>query len=1766
MSEKEIREQAQSCFVCKNGNAVLTNPENKDEVHEFGFDLVYGTDTEQRIVYEDFGRPVLERAFGGYNGTIFAYGQTGSGKTFSMTGIHGNESLEGLIPRMNKSLFEKIQMEKANDPNKLFLVECSFFEIYNEIIYDLLDSSSAKDKKNKGLEIKEHSVLGIYVKDLQERVVESREEVIELMALGASNRTVGYTNMNSESSRSHSIFVIKIHQKDSSDESKNVFAKVNLVDLAGSERAAGTGAVGSRLKEGANINKSLSALGNVINALVEDARTGKKSFIPYRNSKLTRVLQESLGGNSLCSMLATLSPANINFVETLGTLKYASRAKSIKVNAKKNEEASQISQLSEEIAALKKKLSEQAESGLDPREKNEIVAKYEKQIQEIDAVRMQTWEDKARLSKQHEMERKKLAKERARADQKTQEEKVKKWKLLEAKADIELAIRATRELDVGDDAWISMTTKVKVRVFESMWPPQVDMQALDQDVKDARTLICVFKDSFDKDVASWKAMQQSADEPDDASAGHTTASQLCTKIKNIQEESAKMMALESELLRQTSALIDSVCDEAEKLSSTPAPTAKEQKQLLEDRDKALAITRAMVRTYRTALVTTLKAERKRILNVRESDYRYPTSFTDASMVMLAELQTQIDSPHVDEDRKKPRVLATKSLAKAVETCSKLVATMPSVDAPRIQIPKGELHAFGVETKIIGDDKLTASSGDAKQARLNGQTCWIATAEDAAPWLKVDLGSVKFVDSFQLQGGIVGGSTVLSEMPLVLTKANMESIAKQYDPASVTGDHQQTYDIAKHVLSWVGLLKTTQVPTKLFSRPPVRFLHDVISLVVSNTGYGAGLFTEKEKDYTQLTEKKDKADYLVKVLQLVASSFQGTVEIKATDANILAGKEPEHTMQFLALFCLGAIRHLATTLPATTQDGVPAMVTPQPVEAPQAWVTELDVAVSVDGDTWTKPLPSGSANASTDVFTAVSTKLPQPTVARFVKFIPTKWNVAAAIRCEVLGFKLTEKDESLAQVQDEVVHYLGLLTTLFSAGELILDEARIKWKKAKDMQREKQTELKNMDAWKHQVAALKSDMDMANNALEKSKADKLDMDKLLATTNAKLDAAASTCTLLEDQNKKTRASLETITAQLSDTTKEAASWKQQHGQVTEHLKSMSQSKADLEKLVETLRSQLTSKSASDGLTDSKMATLSADLQATLIQLDEAKRTLQQSDKALADGQAERDALQTQLSQARAALAAKDEAVEALESKHKSQMTDSSTQLDVVQSALTEAVNKQRDLDAQLQKAVASAATMQTELEQAKKREVDSNQIEVKRLHDEAVESEKRVFQLQAQQVRLQADNERLEAKYASVEDKVKGLEAKQVEYIQELETLQRERKQLIEQEEELQLQLQVVTDERDSARQKEEQLFVENAEKEQEIERIRDGYVWVTDRMNNKEDELAELQDQVEKYQSLLKLAGERPSTASSSTPTTDQFAGLYKAAFGKDVDGGAKPSDIKNQLLQWILDQKENRPTKDTDQSKQSSAATGRATNAPQSSQGQPAMTTNDANAPARPEPNPHVACTPLPDAKPSAKVAAPPKESSPDMSSAVRSSLEVEESMPHGARDPKGPSMSAGIVATHPPQKAAHPPATSAREDTDAKMHHRPASSDDAKPNPPKQAGTPTATDTSRPAEGSASGGRGKIESNARQESIDDLVPAMDTSMTNGGMESTEVAEVNEYDDDFDADDDENPVRRGKSKRRSVDKSAAPIEPVSAKTIAQNAPSGVAPTAPAKK
>ena len=256
------------------------------------------------------------------------------GKTWSMQGALDDNDLQGIIPRLNTALFDRIDKEKLSRPSVQFLVTASYFEIYNEFIFDLLDAADRKRKSatsKSGLEIKEHPVLGVYVKGLQEHVVDSAEKLQKTIDQGIRSRTVASTQMNADSSRSHSVFVITVRQKDVEDETKNIFAKVNLVDLAGSERVKSTGNSGATLKEGANINKSLSELGNVMNALVAQAKGKKGVFVPYRNSKLTRVLQESLGGNSITAMLAALSPASSYYEETMSTLKYANRAKAIKV-------------------------------------------------------------------------------------------------------------------------------------------------------------------------------------------------------------------------------------------------------------------------------------------------------------------------------------------------------------------------------------------------------------------------------------------------------------------------------------------------------------------------------------------------------------------------------------------------------------------------------------------------------------------------------------------------------------------------------------------------------------------------------------------------------------------------------------------------------------------------------------------------------------------------------------------------------------------------------------------------------------------------------------------------------------------------------------------------------------------------------------------------------------------------------------------------------------------------------------------------------------------------------------------------------------------------------------------------------------------------------------------------------------------------------------------------------------------------------------------
>ncbi|KAM8989774.1 kinesin-like protein KIF1B isoform 4-T4 [Ara ararauna] len=355
------------CIIQMQGNSTsIINPKNpKEAPKSFSFDYSYWSHTSpedpcfasQSRVYNDIGKEMLLHAFEGYNVCIFAYGQTGAGKSYTMMGKQ-EESQAGIIPQLCEELFEKIN-DNSNEEMS-YSVEVSYMEIYCERVRDLLNP------KNKGnLRVREHPLLGPYVEDLSKLAVTSYTDIADLMDAGNKARTVAATNMNETSSRSHAVFTIVFTQKKHDTEtnlSTEKVSKISLVDLAGSERADSTGAKGTRLKEGANINKSLTTLGKVISALAEvdnctskSKKKKKTDFIPYRDSVLTWLLRENLGGNSRTAMVAALSPADINYDETLSTLRYADRAKQIKCNAVINEDpnAKLVRELKEEVTRLK---------------------------------------------------------------------------------------------------------------------------------------------------------------------------------------------------------------------------------------------------------------------------------------------------------------------------------------------------------------------------------------------------------------------------------------------------------------------------------------------------------------------------------------------------------------------------------------------------------------------------------------------------------------------------------------------------------------------------------------------------------------------------------------------------------------------------------------------------------------------------------------------------------------------------------------------------------------------------------------------------------------------------------------------------------------------------------------------------------------------------------------------------------------------------------------------------------------------------------------------------------------------------------------------------------------------------------------------------------------------------------------------------------------------------------------------------------------------
>ncbi|XP_035377202.1 kinesin-like protein KIF1C isoform X1 [Electrophorus electricus] len=376
-NSRETSRDAKCVIQMQGKTTCISNPKHpKDAAKNFTFDYSYWSHTtdedpefvSQRQVYLDIGEEMLLHAFEGYNVCIFAYGQTGAGKSYTMMGKQEPRQ-QGVIPQMCEDLFKRTL--DSTDPDLSYSVEVSYMEIYCERVRDLLSPKSVGP-----LRVREHPIMGPYVEDLSKLAVTSYTDITHLMYCGNKARTVAATNMNETSSRSHAVFTIiftqRRHDRLTSLHTEKV-SKISLVDLAGSERADSSGAKGMRLKvrgqkEGANINKSLTTLGKVISALadMQSNKKRKSEFIPYRDSVLTWLLKENLGGNSRTAMIAALSPADINYEETLSTLRYADRAKQIRCNAIVNEDpnARLIRELKQEVNRLRELLLTQGLSQL----------------------------------------------------------------------------------------------------------------------------------------------------------------------------------------------------------------------------------------------------------------------------------------------------------------------------------------------------------------------------------------------------------------------------------------------------------------------------------------------------------------------------------------------------------------------------------------------------------------------------------------------------------------------------------------------------------------------------------------------------------------------------------------------------------------------------------------------------------------------------------------------------------------------------------------------------------------------------------------------------------------------------------------------------------------------------------------------------------------------------------------------------------------------------------------------------------------------------------------------------------------------------------------------------------------------------------------------------------------------------------------------------------------------------------------------------------
>lgn len=528
---------------------------------------------------------------------------------------------EGIIPLMNVDIFRRVDEAQRAHPELKFLVTVSFLEIYNEVIKDLLNPS------DKLLKIREHPDMGIYVEQLAELIVKEAADVTRLLEQGNKVRQVAATQMNERSSRSHSCFTIKIASKRCEavaggvQKETTMNAKINLVDLAGSERASKTGATGDRLKEGAAINKSLSALGNVINMLASDKVKGKSAHVPYRDSKLTRLLQESLGGNSLTVMVAAISPADYNFDESLSTLLYANRAKSIKNATRKNEDVNEkiIRELREEIERLRQMVvrptsAVSSEGGhFSSSVAGEMTTQMEETIANLERAKQQSWEEKERLTELYEQERQNsLANEKKILGfmQTVKQEKMDIMKRIKALQQRKLQL--AKQMRQRKQSYAANKTKLQsdVDTFQSASAkgiPLVDKQKLMDGIETCKTLVIADRDDMARLKDELKACEDKLVEEEAEVAAKSALLEEDDKLrKAIQDDEREKMQRERALYLQEALEEErkqfqrEAEDDKQKLHLALGATIDKEKKLLEEvehqRAKALAFQQQLHQT------------------------------------------------------------------------------------------------------------------------------------------------------------------------------------------------------------------------------------------------------------------------------------------------------------------------------------------------------------------------------------------------------------------------------------------------------------------------------------------------------------------------------------------------------------------------------------------------------------------------------------------------------------------------------------------------------------------------------------------------------------------------------------------------------------------------------------------------------------------------------------------------------------------------------------------------------------------------------------------------------------------------------------------------------------------------------------------------------------------------------------------------------------------------------------------------------------------